>query len=307
MKIRVAFFTVTFFLSAIGFGQELRCNVQVNAQKISGLDQRVFQRMQQSINEFMNNRAWTQDPFAAEERIECSILILLESNPAQDVFKGSITAQSSRPIFNSAYNSPLINFRDLDFKFTYTENTPIDFNALQYNSNLASVLSYYAYLFIALDYESMSKGGGTKYFTIMENILNQIPANGPESEGWNAFDRNPVSGNKNRYNIVTSLQNPRFSVFKDAMTEYHLKGLDIMYEKPKEARAAITGAMEKLLSVFADNPNNPLITVFMQTKSEELINIFSQAEQGERVKIIPILRKLDPSNAVKYDRIIKGG
>jgi hypothetical protein len=306
MKIR--FITIAFSLLSVFHlsAQELRCDIQVNAQKISGLDQRVFQRMQQSINDFMNNRAWTQDPFAANEKIECSLLILLESNPAQDVFEGSITVQSTRPVFSSGYNSPMINFRDLDFKFTYTENTPIDFNAFQYISNLSSVLSYYAYLFIALDYESMGKGGGAKYFTIMESILNQIPANGPESKGWNAFDRNPVSGNRNRFNLITDLQNPRFSVFKDALTDYHLKGLDIMYEKPKEGRIAILGALENLLKVFADNPNNPLITIFMQTKSEELINVFSQSEQAEKVKAVTVCKRLDPTNAMKYDRIIKG-
>jgi hypothetical protein len=306
MRIRFVILLFSFFSSLSIQAQELRCDIQVNAQKISGLDQRVFQRMQQSINDFMNNRAWTQDPFTANEKIECSLLILLESNPAQDVFEGSITVQSTRPVFNSTYNSPMVNFRDLDFKFTYTENTPIDFNAFQYISNLSSVLSYYAYLFIALDYESMGKGGGAKYFTIMESILNQIPANGPESKGWNAFDRNPVSGNRNRFNLITDLQNPRFSVFKDALTDYHLKGLDIMYEKPKEGRIAILGALENLLKVFADNPNNPLITIFMQTKSEELINVFSQSEQAEKVKAVTVCKRLDPTNAMKYDRIIKG-
>jgi hypothetical protein len=303
---RIALFVFVIFAAASMQAQELRCNVQVNAQKIAGLDQRVFQRMQQQMNEFMNNRAWTQDAFGPDERIECALLIFLESNPAQDVFKATITVQSSRPVHNSSYNTPLINFRDMDFRFTYTENMPIDFNVLQYNTNLASVLAYYAYFFIAMDYESMSKGGGAKYFTFMENILNQIPANNPESEGWNAFDRNPVSGNRNRYNIITSLQNPRFSVFKEAMTMYHLNGLDLFYEKPKEARAGITAAMEKLLGVFSDNPNNALITIFMQTKGEELINIYSQAEQAEKIKIIPILKKLDPANAARYDKIIKG-
>jgi hypothetical protein len=152
----------------------------------------------------------------------------------------------------------------------------------------------------------MGKGGGAKYFTIMESILNQIPANGPESKGWNAFDRNPVSGNRNRFNLITDLQNPRFSVFKDALTDYHLKGLDIMYEKPKEGRIAILGSLENLLKVFADNPNNPLITIFMQTKSEELINVFSQSEQAEKVKAVTVCKRLDPTNAMKYDRIIKG-
>ena len=286
--------------------QELKCNVTVNAQKISGVDQRVFQKLQQTVYEYMNNRAWTQDVYAPDEKIECSLLIILESNPSQDFFSGTIVAQSSRPVFNSTYSSPIINFRDLDLNFTYTENTPMEFNLNQYTSNLSSVFAYYAYLFIALDYESMGKGGGAKYFTNLETILNQVPNSGAEAKGWSAFDKNPISGNKTRYNIITSLQNPRFDAFKNFYSQFHLQGLDVFYDKPIQARQAILQSLEKLDNTFRDNPNNVLITLLMQTKGEELISIFIGAEQGEKIKAVTLLKRIDPANAPKYDKILKG-
>jgi hypothetical protein len=300
--LRNIFTAIALLLSGVGYAQELNCKVQVNAQKIAGLDQNVFKRLEQSINEFMNNQAFTQDVFTPQERIECGLTILFESNPSQDVFSATIIASSSRPVFNSTYNSPLINLQDRDFDFTYTENTPIIFNINQFTSNLSSVLAYYAYLFIALDYESMGKGNGAKYFQALETILNQVP---PGLNGWNR-DGGAVGGNRNRFNMINSFQNPRFDPFKEAYTNIHLNALDIMYDKPDKARQTIIASLESLVKAFRDFPNNVLITVFMQTKREEFINIFSASTQGEKVKVVGLLKQLDPPNAPMYDRIIKG-
>lgn len=288
------------------FAQELNCKVQVISNKISGVDQAVFQQLQQSIINFMNGRAWTQDNFAPEERIECSLYIILDNNPSQDYYTGSVTVQSSRPVFNSSYFSPLINFKDANFNFTYTQNTPLEFNLNQFTSNLSSILAYYAYFFLTLDYESMGKGGGAKYLANMNTILTQAPTTGNDSKGWSAFDANPVTGNRNRYQIVSSMQNARYDVFLNAYSEYHFQGLDNMYSKPIEARQTILNTLNDLAKTFKDNPNNVLITLFMQAKSEELISIFSGGEQAEKIKAITLLKQIDPSNAPKYDRIIKG-
>lgn len=300
--LRNIFTAILLLLIGVGNAQELNCKVQVNAQKIAGLDQNVFKRLEQSITEFMNNQAFTQDVFAPQERIECNLTILLETNPSQDAFTATIIAQSSRPVFNSTYNSPLLNLQDKDFDFTYTENTPIIFNINQFTSNLSSVLAYYAYLFIALDYESMGKGNGAKHFQALETILNQVP-NG--LRGWNR-DGGAISGNRNRFNMINSFQNPRFDPFKEAYTNIHLNALDIMYDKPEKARQTIIASLEALVKAFKDFPNNVLITVFMQTKREEFINIFAGSTQGEKVKVVGLLKQLDPPNAPMYDRIIKG-
>lgn len=293
-------------VSFSGFAQELNCQVNVVASKISGVDQSVFQKLQQSIANFMNNRAWTSDNFAPEERIECSLYIILDANPSQDYYTGSITVQSSRPVFNTTYVSPLINFRDQSFNFTYTQNTPLEFNPNQFSSNLTSILAYYAYFILALDYESMGKGGGEKHLSTMNLILNQAPSSGTDSKGWSAFDANPTTGNRNRYQIVSSMQNARYDVYLKSFSEYHLKGMDLLYEKPVEARQSILSVLQRLADVFQANPNNVLITLFTQAKGDELINIFSGAEQAEKIKAVSLLKRIDPSNAPKYDKIIKG-
>jgi hypothetical protein len=270
----------TGYLSA----QELHCTVDLNYQKISGVDPSTFQTLKNAIMEFMNSRAWTQDNFGPEERIECSLYITLESVLAQDEYSGTITVQSSRPAFNSAYNSPILNFRDLDFVFTYAPNTPIDFNATQYTSNLSSVLSFYAYLIIGLDYATLSKGGGEKYFAICEQIANQIPSNAPDAKGWKPFDSNPLTQGKNRYNMVSSLMGGKFDGYKQALYEYHSQGMDMFYDDPVTARANISDALDKMDKAFKDNASNILIILFLQAKGDEIVSIFAGADQSEKTK-----------------------
>ena len=288
------------------FAQELKCTVQLNSQKISGVDQSTFQALQSSMTEFMNQRAWTTDVFAPEERIECSLYITLDGAVSQDQYSGTITIQSARPAFNSTYNSPMLNFRDLDFIFTYAPNTPLDFNINQYQSNLTSVLAYYAYLIIGLDYESMSKGGGAKYFTLAEQITNSIPSTASDSKGWKAFDSNPVSGNKNRYNIISSIMGGKYEGYKQVLYDYHALGMDNFYDDPVVARINISNALDKLDKTFKDNANNVLLILFLQAKGDELVSIFSGADAGEKTKVVNILKRLDPANGTKYDKILKG-
>lgn len=289
--------------------QELKCQVQVVSQKVAenaGIDRRVFQTLQNAITEFMNNRVWTQDNFSPEERIDCNINITLESSPAQDNYIATLTIQSNRPVFNSTYNSPMLNFRDADFIFQYAENTPLDFNVTSYQTNLTQVLAYYAYLIIAMDYESMQKGGGQKYFQLAETINDQAPQSGNEAKGWRQSDANAVSGNRNRYNLIKFLMGSRYEGFKTAITDYHRNGLDYFYDDPVKARAGILLALDKLDKTFKDFPNNFLITMFFQAKGDELVNIFSNAEQGDKIKAVAILKRLDAANGPKYDKILRG-
>ena len=270
------------------------------------MDPSTFQALQNAMNEFMNQRAWTQDVFAPEERIECSLYITLDGVLSQDQYSGNITIQSARPGFNSTYNSPVLNFRDLDFIFTYAPNTPLDFNINQYQTNLTSVLAYYAYLIIGLDYESQGKGGGLKYFTLAEQITNAVPPNAADAKGWRPFDNNPISGNKNRFNIISSIMGGKFEGYKGVIYDYHREGIDNFFDDPVVARTNISNALDKLDKTFKDNPNNVLIVLFLQTKSDELVSIFSGADASEKTKVVNILKRLDAANGTKYDKILKG-
>jgi len=288
--------------------QELHCTVQINSDKVKGqpgVDPATFPALQNSITEFMNQRSWTQDAFAAEERIDCSLYITIDGVVSQDQYTGTITIQSSRPAFNSTYNSPLLNFRDLDFVFTYAINTPLDFNVNQYTNNLSSVLGYYAYLIIGLDYASMSKGGGDKFFTLAEQVTNQVPTTASDAKGWKPFDSNPLTQGKNRYNIISSLMGGKFELYKQALYEYHVKGIDLFYDDPVTARANIADALDKIDKAFKDNANNVLLILFLQAKGDELVGIFAGAEQSEKTRITNLLKRLDPANGTKYDKILK--
>jgi hypothetical protein len=302
----ISLFTLLTVLPCIhAAAQELHCTVDLNYAKISGVDPSTFSALKNAITEFMNQRAWTQDNFAPEERIECALYITLDGIVAQDQYSGTITIQSSRPGYNSTYNSPILNFRDLDFIFTYAANTPIDFNPNQYTSNLTSVLGYYAYLIIGFDYATMSKAGGDKYFTLAEQVTNQVPATASDAKGWKPFDGNPLTQGKNRYNIISSLMGGKYEAYKKALYQYHMQGIDQFYDDPAAARVAITDALEKIDNAFKDNANNVLLILFLQAKGDELVGIFSGAEPGEKVKVVNMLKKLDPANGTKYDKILK--
>lgn len=286
--------------TVIANAQELRCQLTVNGQKINGVDPSIFQTMQTQLNDFMNSKVWTTDQFSPEERIECNMFINIEESPEQDVYKARVTIQSSRPVFNSSYNSPLFNFIDNDWTITYAQNQPLEFNVTQYNSNLTSLLGFYAYVIIGLDYESMSKNGGGKYFAMAEQIMNNVPTNGNDVKGWRPFD-----GLRSRYWLINNLQAAKYEAFKKAIYEYHFLGMDNFYEKPAIARQNIMNALNDIETVWKDNPNGILLAVFFQAKSDELVNVFSGADIGDKAKALVLLRRIDPSNSNKYDKLAK--
>jgi hypothetical protein len=300
-KNKLALLLIVFFLSVVvSNAQELKCQLTINAQKVTGVDPSVFQTMQTALNEFMNTKSWTNDQFAPEERIECSMFINIESSSSQDVYNASITIQSSRPVFNSSYNSPMFNYIDKDCIITYGQNQPLDFNVTQYNSNLTSILGFYAYVLIGMDYESMGKGGGSKYFNLAEQIMNNVPTNAPDSKGWRPFD-----GTRNRYWLINNMQASKYDVFKQALWDYHYAGMDNFYDKPALARQNIMNALSKLDRIAKENPNGILLALFFQAKSDELLGVFSGADMGEKANALAILRRCDPSNSTKYDKLVK--
>jgi hypothetical protein len=302
LNARKLFFAMLLVVVSATFvqAQELRCQLTVNGQRVNGVDPSIFQNMQQSLNNFMNTRVWTTDQFAPEERIDCNIFINIEKSPEQDIFEARVTVQSSRPVFNSSYNSPIFNFIDNDWVFTYAQNQPLEFNITQYNSNLTSLLGFYAYYLIGLDYESMAKGGGTKYFAMAEQIMNNVPTNAADARGWRPFD-----GIRNRYWLINNTQASKYEGFRQAIYEYHFLGMDNFYEKPAFARKSIMDAIDKMDKIARENPNAVLVTVFFQAKSDELVNVFSGADMGEKAKALTTLRRADPSNAQKYDKLVR--
>ena len=287
---------ILFFIYSNIFSQELICNVRVLANQIQNSDKQKFNTLQEDIREFINNRKWTNEVFQTEERIEFSIMININEELSSDEYKGTIQIQYSRPVFNSSYSSPIFNYIDEDFQFKYIQFNKIEFNENNHTSNLSSVLSFYVYTIIALDYYSYSVNGGSYYMQKAQNIVNN--AQGAQERGWKAYE-----SNKNRYWIAEEILDAKYSSFSEVLYNYHRNGLDNMFEDNQKGRSAITESLELLRKIKRQNPTTFILQLFFDAKSSEITNIYSNAFNDEKARILNLLTELDPSNISKYNKI----
>ena len=286
--------------------QELRARVSVMTNQVaSNVDKKVFTTLQTALYNFINTRKWGSDAFQNEEKIDCSFLFDLQSTSDLNVYKATLTVQSARPIFNSTYLSPIINFRDNDLTFKYVEFQQMDFNENRVSgidplaSNLTAVVAYYIDLILALDYDSFAPRGGDAYFQKAQNIVN----NAPEASnliGWKAFD-----GVRNRYWLMENLLNSRYNLIHDAYYNYYRLGMDNMYDNESAARTQILSVLSLLNDFNTDNPNTMILQFFFQGKTQELIHLFSNAAPADKAKALDLLIKVDVSNANRYKDALK--
>lgn len=281
--------------------QELNCQVKVIAPTLQTTDPKVFETLQQSIFELMNNRHWTGDNFKTEERIECSILISVTQEISSDRFGAQITVQSNRPVFSSSYNSPMLYLVDKDFQFQYAQYQPLDYSDNQFTSNLTSVLAYYAYLIIGFDYDSFSEKGGSALFQKANSVVTSAQSNNSAGPGWKSFE-----STKNRFWIINNLTNSKLDYVHTVIYKYHRDGLDKMYENSDQARKPIDEALQLLSKIKEDAPNAMFTQVFLQSKGDEIVNLYAKANSQEKSSAVQILSSLDASNAAKYQAIMKG-
>ncbi len=286
-------------ISASSIAQELNCTVSVMSPQVQNTEKRIFESLQKDIREFMNSTRWTNDVYAIEERIECSILITVTERLSNDKYKATMQIQSSRPTYMTSYNTVMLNVNDQDFTFNYLENQPLQFQANQHVNNLTSVLAFYAYMIIGTDYDSFSLKGGEPHFQQALQIVNN--AQNESERGWKAFE-----GSKNRYWLIENMLNARYEDFRGVMYKYHREGLDIMQSDVNTGRQAITECLKPLKTIRMDQPNSYLMTVFFTAKVDEMINIFKEAFPDVKTKAANELMQMDPANANKYQAIIKG-
>ena len=279
--------------------QELNCIVQVATPQIQSSDKRIYETMQAAIYEFMNSRKWTNYTVAPEEKIECTLLFTI-SDRSVDVFTGTLQVQARRPIYKSSYNSVLLNFIDKEIKFTYQEYQALDFNELSFSSNLTSLLGYYAYLVIGLEFDSFKPKGGTVFFEKAQTIITN--AQKASEPGWKAFES---SSHKNRYWLIENLLNNIYGPIRECYYNYHRKGLDLMVDNLANAKTAITSGLEAIRKLNEEKPNSYLIQLFINAKSDEIVNIYSNASITEKTKIATICKSIDPTNASKYNKLTK--
>ena len=293
-------------LQVAATAQELQARISINASRISSqTDKKVFQTLQNSLNTFLNNRKWTNETFQTNEKIVCHFLINISEAVSTNVYRAAITVQAARPVFNSSYETPLINFQDEAFTFKYVEYQPVEFNENRVSgsdplvSNLTATLAYYVYVILGLDFDSFSLRGGDPYFQKAQAIVNNAPEN-RDIAGWKAFD-----GLRNRYWLMENLTNNRYALIHDAIYSYYRLGMDAMYENETEGRNAVLNTLNIINTLNTDIPNTMIIPFFFQGKANELTRVFRKAPPEERQKAREILMKVDITNANTYKQELK--
>lgn len=294
------FLILLLLISLRSWSQELNCNVQISAQRIQGSNRQVFETMQRDIYEFMNNTVWTNHVFSYAERIDCNILITLNDQISSDEFNGTIQVQLRRPVFNTTYNSTMLNFIDNSFRFRYVEFQPLEFDPGTHRSNLVSVLAYYAYIIIGVDYDSFSPLGGTEFFQVAEKIVNNAQ-NAPEP-GWKPYDS---SRNRNRYWLVKNILDKEYEPVRQFIYDYDINGLDKMESRVAEARTSMVESLRLMLDVYRRKPDPFMyfVQIIIEAKSDEFVNIFTEAFPEEKSRVVQILTEIDPANKEKYEAI----
>ncbi len=278
--------------------QELQCNVSVSSSRIEGTYKEIFQTMRNDISEFMNTRKWTDNQFSFDERIVCTIFIQITDQIGADQFKGTIQVQLNRPVFNSSYQTPILNIKDNDFDVRYVEFQPLEFSETSNTNPLTNILAYYAYVILGFDYDTFSPMGGTPFFQRAKDIVNK--AQNSREKGWRAFE-----GNNNRFWLVDNVTNKAYSPFRDLMYRYHRLGLDVMSEKPDIGRGEIADALKNMQKVYRTRPDTYINRIFFDAKSDEIVNIFSKGSTDEKSRIMTVLSECDPANSGKYGAIMQ--
>ena len=294
MRLFLFFYLLSFSL----LSQELNCKVSVNYSAISSPNKEMFNSMRQSIYEFLNNTNWTNDIFDNEERIECTILIRLDQQLSTDEFSGSISVQSSRPVYKTLYNSPILNIYDDKFRFRYVEFETLEFNENTHLSNLTSVLAYYAYVIIGMDYDTFSPKGGEKYFLKAQKIISNAQ-NDNNATGWKSFE-----SFDNRYWLVENLLSPDFNKMRDFYYTYHRDGLDNFTEKPDLVREKIAESILYLKDPWNQRQRGYLFTIFFDTKTDEIVNIFSEGNLMSVDELVNLLNNMEPTKSEKWNKIL---
>lgn len=286
------------FLSLNSFSQDLNCRVQILSPQVQNTNKRALDELQIAIGEFMNNRKWANFELKSQERIDCNLVINLKNWDGGSNFQGEAQILSSRPVYGSSYNTTLLSLSDKNFDFTYTEGQPLEFSDQNYQSNLSSILAFYAYVIIGMDADSFDEMGGTDYYAKAQAVVNN--AQNVSFAGWKAFENL-----RNRYWLTENLVNKSFLPIREILYTYHRQGLDFMSEDIAKGRTNIAAALPKLAELDKQKQGSLLNQVFFSAKADEIIDIFSKGNPMERTKIYNVMVDADPANASKYEELKK--
>ena len=296
---KILFIILALLLLSEVRAQELRCNISVNYSKIQGTNQSIFTTLQKELNDFANNTAWTNNVFATDERIECSIFINITDQLSASEFRATLQVQSSRPVYGSTFITPIFNYMDNEITFTYIEYDQIQFNEQAYTGPLSSLIAFYCYIILGLDYDSFSLLGGTEYLKKAEHIV--LNAQNAPVKGWRPYD----GSRTNRYWMMENMLNYKYGPMRNAYYKYHRLGLDLMSTSISDGRAGVLEALLDIQKVYRDRPDTYLffLKLFFDAKADEIVNIFLEAPETERLRVYQILMEVDKMNSKKYTKL----
>ena len=294
---KISLYILFLLLGYSAAAQDLNAQVKVISGKIQTSNRHIFQSLETAMKDFLNGRKWCQDPILPQERFECTFVLNITAWDGNSNFTGELQVQSSRPVYNSSYSSPVMNVNDKDFDFIYSEGATIDYSDQTFSSNLASVMAFYAYVIIGLDYDTFGRLGGTPYFQQAQAVVTNAQSNGAY-KGWKAFD-----GNVNRYWLSENLNGRVYLPLRNILYDYHRNGLDQMAENAAKGRKAIDDLLPTLAQTDRTRLGAMLPLIFFTAKSDELVSIYSKADSREKTAALTALTQADPSNGQKYQGI----
>ncbi len=287
--------TIFFAFTLAASAQELNCVVTVNSDQVGQTNQQIFKTLERSLNDFVNNSKWTNRVYRENERVNARMFITVTQYES-DRFEANIQVQSSRPVFNTSYESPVFNYKDDAFNFQYQEFQPLVYNPNSFDSNLVGVVSYYVYLILGLDADTFSLEGGDDYYRRAQNIVTQ--AQGSNFSGWSQ-----ETGERTRFELVDNLLSNSFREYRIAMYNYHRKGLDVLADNNSAGKQIIAGSLRLFETLISRRPNAFLIQTFFDAKSEEIQNIFSDGPKVDIVKLKETLNKVAPFYSSTWNEI----
>jgi hypothetical protein len=294
----ISLYILLFCLGGAAAAQDLNAQIQVVSPKIQSTNKRIFQTLETAMKDFLNGRKWSADNILPQERIECTFILNITTWDGSSNFSGELQVQSSRPVFNSTYTSTLLKVLDKDIDFSYTEGQPMDYTDQNFQGNLSSIMAFYAYIIVGMDYDTFSKFGGSPYFAAAQNVVTN--AQSSSAKGWKAFD-----GSVNRYWLAENLNNKLYQSLRSFMYDYHRNGLDVMADNAGKGRKAIMDLLDGLSKVERQRVGSMFPLVFFTAKCDEFVSVFSAASPQEKVSVMNMLSAADPSNGIKYQALQK--
>lgn len=305
----IALLAVFLGLNSLSIGlcaQEINAKVVIDHQQIQGTNVSVFQTLENALNEFINNRIWTNEEYQSNERIDCNFFINLTS-VSDNVYSGNITVTARRPIYNTSINTTLINLVDNDFKFSYNEFDPLIFNKNSLTQDLTAIVAYYVYVVLGLDADSFQEFGGDPYYNEAVSIVNTAKSSGVLYEsGW---DR--LASKKNRDVLISEILSAEFRAYRSYFYRYHRLGLDVMAQNVDQGEEVILSGISDLEKVNESEPASYALTLFLDAKSEEIQHIIKEMDDddpdiaAQKKAVLSTLKKIDPSRLKSYDNLLK--